>query len=301
MDPDIADLRALHRFAALGSLAAAADALNLTPSAMGRRIARLEAAFGTALLDRGHRPPRLTRAGETAAAYADRLLTLSDEMTAALRADGADGSVRLGVPHDIADVLLPPCLARFRQDHPGIAVTLRTGTTPVLLGELAADRLDLCVTTERYPPPTSLVAGWVPLVWLAAEQSLASHRPLPLILSGASCTFRPALLEALGRAGRSWRIVAEQPSMEALIAMVRAGYGITALLNLAAPADLARLATAREEDRHGCSTGQATDGAKDPHLPSLPDFAIAVHRAKHASRPARLLAEALVETPLKTA
>lgn len=298
MDLDLADLRALHRFAALGSLAAAADALELTPSAMGRRIARLEAALGRPLLDRGHRPPRLTGAGEAAAAYAERLLGLSDEMIAALRAEGADGTVRLGVPHDIAEVLLPAGLAHFRKNHPGIAVVLRTGTTPVLLGDLAADRLDLCLTTEHHPPASSTVITRVPLVWLGADPSLAGQRPLPLLLSGTSCTFRPVLLDALGRAGRPWRIVAEQPSISALIAMIRAGYGITALLDPAAPADLCRLPCAQAGEAPS-DTGDAGAGwSGDTGLPRLPDFAIALHRARQSSRPTEILADSLLRTPL---
>lgn len=296
-DLDLADLRALQRFAALGSLAAAGDALDLTPSAMGRRIARLEAALGSPLLDRRHRPPRLTRAGETAVAYADRLLGLNDEMVATLKADGADGTVRLGVPHDIAELVVPAGLARFRETHPGIAVALQTGTTPHLLGDLAAGRLDLCLTTERHPPPTSTVLARLKLVWLGADASLADRHPVPLVLSGPSCTFRPVILEALNRSGRPWRAVAEIPSVGATIAMVRAGYGVAALLDRAAPTDLVRLRETTGSAIAGPeTTGPETSGKGG--LPPLPHFAVALHRRRHPDRAVAALADTLVATPL---
>ena len=57
------DLHALVEFAQAGSIAAAADRLFRTPSAITRQLQRLEAELGAELLDRSTKPPRLNSLG----------------------------------------------------------------------------------------------------------------------------------------------------------------------------------------------------------------------------------------------
>ena len=56
--------------ARLGSIRRAAGQLNLTPSAMNRRLQELEAGIGTPLFERRPRGVRLTTAGEMFVRYA---------------------------------------------------------------------------------------------------------------------------------------------------------------------------------------------------------------------------------------
>jgi DNA-binding transcriptional LysR family regulator len=52
----------------------------------------------------------LTEAGERLLAYAKRLLALNDEAIAALGGNVEAGTVRVGMPQDFAEVLLPRLL-----------------------------------------------------------------------------------------------------------------------------------------------------------------------------------------------
>ncbi|MEM6677857.1 MAG: LysR family transcriptional regulator [Pseudomonadota bacterium] len=70
MVPNLTTLRAFEAAARLGSFKAAADELHVTPAAVSRSIARLEAELGLVLFDRMHRAVSLTEVG---ARYAQRV------------------------------------------------------------------------------------------------------------------------------------------------------------------------------------------------------------------------------------
>ena len=75
--PDPAVFLAIVKY---GSLAAAARALDVTPSAVTQRLQALEAALGVRLLDRGTRKMRLTDEGELFHVEAARLARDYDEL-----------------------------------------------------------------------------------------------------------------------------------------------------------------------------------------------------------------------------
>ena len=64
--------------ARMGSIRKAAEHLNLTPSAMNRRIQDLEAEVGTPLFERRPRGVKLTTAGEMFVRYARSQITVLD-------------------------------------------------------------------------------------------------------------------------------------------------------------------------------------------------------------------------------
>jgi len=63
-----------------GSIRRAAELLNLTPSAMNRRIQDLEAEIGTPLFERRPRGVKLTTAGEMFVRYARSQIADADRM-----------------------------------------------------------------------------------------------------------------------------------------------------------------------------------------------------------------------------
>ena len=66
--------------ARMGSIRKAAERLNLTPSAMNRRIQDLEAEVGTPLFERRPRGVRLTTAGEMFVRYARSQIAEAERM-----------------------------------------------------------------------------------------------------------------------------------------------------------------------------------------------------------------------------
>jgi DNA-binding transcriptional LysR family regulator len=146
------DLRVLQEIARTGSFTGAAGALGYTQSAISRRAAALERAAGRTLFERRRSGVRLTAAGDRLLARAVIVLA---ELDAARRElehpDGTDAPVRLGAFSSACAALVPAALAALREDHPGLDVTLREGTTPALVRALRAGAIDLAVLAASPP------------------------------------------------------------------------------------------------------------------------------------------------------
>jgi DNA-binding transcriptional LysR family regulator len=123
---DAADLPLVLALARTGTLAAAAEALEVDPSTVFRRLNELERRVGVRLFERSATGYGLTEAGELAATAAERVETelhaLDREITG--RDRQLSGSVRLTASETLSYGVLPQLIARLRQTHPGIQVTL---------------------------------------------------------------------------------------------------------------------------------------------------------------------------------
>ncbi|MFZ0972847.1 MAG: LysR family transcriptional regulator, partial [Solirubrobacteraceae bacterium] len=95
---DLRRLRALRELANRGTIAAAADALYLTPSAVSQQLASLEQQVGQPLLIPNGRTVRLTPAAEAVLGHADAVFSELERMDATLAAlaGGERGRVRIG-------------------------------------------------------------------------------------------------------------------------------------------------------------------------------------------------------------
>ena len=120
MQPKNFDLDVLRTFVTgveLGSFAKAADRLGRSTSAASLHLRRLEDQAGRPLLRKQGRGLVPTDMGEMLLGYARRLLALNDEAMEAIREEAVVGAVRLGLPQDFAEGVLPPILARFTAAH----------------------------------------------------------------------------------------------------------------------------------------------------------------------------------------
>jgi len=108
--------------AAAGSFAAAADRLNLTGSAVGKAIARLEMRLNTRLFERTTRTLRLTDAGTAFHRVCLRVLEDIESAERVLAADGMEpsGRLRVDVPATFGRRQVLGCLTAFAADHPAV-------------------------------------------------------------------------------------------------------------------------------------------------------------------------------------
>lgn len=135
-----------------GSMTRAADALGLTPSGVGRAVARLEARLGVRLLDRTTRTLRLTDEGRR---FYERTRPLLDGIEeAALDASGATaqvrGRLRVNVDPFFSQVALAGSIAHFAAAYPALSTELIMRDR---VGHLIADGFDLALRFGT--PPTS--------------------------------------------------------------------------------------------------------------------------------------------------
>ncbi|MBD2892677.1 LysR substrate-binding domain-containing protein [Spirillospora sp. NPDC000708] len=154
-------LRALHAVSVHGSIAAAAEAMHVTPSGVSQQLAKLERETGHRLLEPRGRGVRLTRAGRVLAEHAGRVLAQLSAAAAELDGLRADvtGPVRLGAFVTAARSVLPPALAALRERHPGLSPTLREGETENVLPALARGDLDVAMVESWDTLPTPFPAS----------------------------------------------------------------------------------------------------------------------------------------------
>lgn len=138
MTSRLPSLRAVAIFVAAGralSFSEAAKALNLSPSAVSRRIRDLELELGTALFRRFNRRLELTPAGARYLEAVGRAIDLIEHESAAVRPRRRDLTLRLSVLQSFATLWLLPRLARFRAVRPDIDVLVETSSDLVDLGD----------------------------------------------------------------------------------------------------------------------------------------------------------------------
>jgi DNA-binding transcriptional LysR family regulator len=238
------DLTALRSFVAIadaGGVTRAAGFLNLTQSAVSMQIKRLEDLLQTELLDRSARKIALTAAGEQLLGYARRMLVLNDEVLGRMMHDTFEGTITLGVPHDIVYPAIPAVLQRFARDYPKMRVQLVSSFTRVLLAQFGRGECDVILTTEDMLGDGGETLAELPLVWVGAPQGQAWRvRPLPLAYEH-NCVFRTSVQAALDAAGVSWVMAVESDSTRAIEASVVADLAVHTLLAGSEPAYLERI------------------------------------------------------------
>lgn len=132
----------------------AARELNLTASAISRRVAQLEHTLGVALFHRVTRGLRLTAAGESYLAAITPALEQLRAAGAALAPAARGSTVRLATLPSFAALWLFPRLAAFETEHPGIDLRV---STVARAPDATRDNVDLAVAigTGDWPSWTS--------------------------------------------------------------------------------------------------------------------------------------------------
>ena len=129
--PDRLDLSLLHMFRIIveeKNLSRAALRLNLTQSAVSHGLKRLEKQIGVTLIERGSRPFTLTEQGTLLQDTANRVYgeVLKLDHVLNRNEQSIAGTVHLLVVSRIVSDLFDEYLARFRQRHPKIKITVET-------------------------------------------------------------------------------------------------------------------------------------------------------------------------------
>lgn len=233
-----------------GSILRATERIYLTQSALSLQIRRLEDIVQRPLFRReANRRLVITPAGTELLGHAREILAANDRAIRALSRTDVEEPIRLALPPDFAEIVLPDILKAFARRYPQARLLIRTGGAPV-----AEERLDIAITASQQPDPKALAQ--VPVRWIG-DPSLVAQETLPLALLPEPCAFRASALQALERAGRKHRIAVEATNLAGLKAAVKAGLGIT-------PRPLAFLTLGAEIVSH-------------PALPALPDVHYALH------------------------
>lgn len=148
------NLRQLELFVAVaeaGSFSRGAEAASLTQSTVSQHIAALESEVEIRLLDRTGQGVLLTRAGELFLQHARQVLNHCVALHQAMAGFRGMQQVGLtiGASNIPANYLIPAILPRLSAEHPGIALTMQTGDSRLMLDRLLADDMELAVVGSR--------------------------------------------------------------------------------------------------------------------------------------------------------
>jgi len=123
---NVSRLRVLRELAQRGTIAAVAEALWLTPSAVSQQLSALERETRVALVERAGRGVRLTAAGRVLVERSERVFEALDEAEAALQALQSEPTGRLRVASfpSVVRVVFPLMMRRLHERFPGVEMEI---------------------------------------------------------------------------------------------------------------------------------------------------------------------------------
>jgi DNA-binding transcriptional LysR family regulator len=145
-------VRLLCQLETLGTIRAVAVAVHQSPSSVSQQLSRLEADYGTRLLERSGRRVRLTEAGHLLASRGREILDAMAGVDAELRSfDGTPtGVVRVGAFPSAIHSLALPAANDVQQRHPGVEVQLLEIEPRPSVQALLRGDVDISVTTTDF-------------------------------------------------------------------------------------------------------------------------------------------------------
>jgi DNA-binding transcriptional LysR family regulator len=234
------DLRAFVAVVDERSLTRAASKLCLTQSAISRRIQQLEERLGAKLLDRANRPPTSTALGNRVYEHAVPILRAADLLVALPREDAApSGTLRLGVPQAIGDVILSDAVQGLNTEFPLLDIRLRTEWSPGLLHDVNSGDLDAAVVLlPAASKPADRIVGkrlaTLDVVVVQSRQRPCFRRRIRIsalanegwILNPEGCGYRSALKRAIDERGGNLRVIVDTYGTEVQLRMIASGLGL---------------------------------------------------------------------------
>jgi DNA-binding transcriptional LysR family regulator len=154
-------LRLLRELHDRGTIAAVADALQFTPSAVSQQLAMLERETGVGLLERAGRGVRLTDAALVLCGHAEALLARAAvaEADLAAAAGAVAGRARIAGFESVALHLALPAMYRLAREAPRLRCEFVQAEPEQALPALALGDLDLVLADEWQHQPVRLPAG----------------------------------------------------------------------------------------------------------------------------------------------
>ena len=227
-----------------GSITAAAETMNVAPSAIASALNQAEEAFGMALVTRARAKGVFpTLAGRDVQRRIEDLLERYDTLLNDVSdlQSGLSGTLAIGFNAPIAPAFLPEICAPILAAHPEVLLTFTEGDNTSAQKGLLDGQFDVIIFVAELPNPQIATQ---PLIFaptyclcpadhpIAAGKSVSVSQMArePLILLDRPAA-RGYYMELLEQSGEEFRIVATANSTEMVRSLVAAGIGVS-LLNM---------------------------------------------------------------------
>jgi DNA-binding transcriptional LysR family regulator len=239
------ELRHLRYFLAVADelhFGRAAARLHIAQPPLSQQIRQLERELGFDLFLRTHRRVRLTDAGRAFRDEASSLIERLGQATVAAQrvARGESGALAVGFVASATYALLPRLYRRFRERHPGVALTLSEMSTAEQVEALRAGRIHLGLARAPVGDETLAAEPLAdePLVValpvrhpLAAQRALAlralAHEPFVLFPRQPRPGWIDVVQDACRTAGFQPAVAQEALELSTAVTLVAAGIGVT--------------------------------------------------------------------------
>lgn len=225
----------------------AAKSLHISQPAISKTMRELESHVGLPLLERGSRSVRPTEAGRLLHEHARAIFALERAAGEEVQAQkGLErGTLRIGASTTIATYWLPPIVAAFAQEHPGVTISLVSANTRDIARLLLEYALDVALVEGPVEHPRLQSQVWREdeLVLVAAPSHPLAARGKPtkddlqnvaLVVREPGSGTREVTEAALLEAGIKWSTALEAGSTEAIKQTVAAGLGMAVVSRVAA-------------------------------------------------------------------
>ncbi|BCY12725.1 LysR family transcriptional regulator [Actinoplanes sp. L3-i22] len=280
---EIRRLILLRELAIRGTLAAVAEALNFTPSAVSQQLSQLEKETGTVLLRKAGRRVRLTPQAEVLVASVGEVLDTLERAEARLQAAATrvTGTVRVAVFQSAALAFMPAALRLTAARFPDVRVEMVQREPEEALRETWARDFDM-VIAEQYPAHAAphhpgldrrdLTTDAIRLALPAEEASLHpvgsldSARQMPWVMEPRGAASRHFAEQLCRRAGFEPDVRYETADLQAHIRLVESGNAVALIPDLvwAGRSTSCRLLALEDAPRRTIFTAQRVAGAESP-------------------------------------
>ena len=186
-----------HAVVREGGVAAAARKLRISHPTVSTQLRLLEEALGEPLFERGGRTLVLTDAGRFVADYAQEIFSLGKELLDGVRTRPTARAPRLaiGISDPVPKLVARRLLATYDTHVPPVRLTVRQASTPELVTDLLAHRLDAVLTDAAGPASAEVFDHFLgecgttffaaPSLAKALRKSDRATEPFPALLDGA--------------------------------------------------------------------------------------------------------------------
>lgn len=271
---EVRRLLLLRELAIRGTIAAVADALNYTPSAVSQQLTLLQAEAGVALTRRAGRRLQLTPEAEVLVEAAGEILDVLERAETRIRGGSHDvgGSIRVAVFQSAVLALMPHALRTMADRYPGVRVAMVQHEPEQALHDTWAREFDL-VVAEQYPQHSvpwleglerhDLVTDPIHLAVspaLEAIRSLEDARELPWTMEPRGAASRHFAEQLCRVAGFEPDVRYETADLQAHIRLVESGNAVALIPDLlwAGSAPTCRLLALPGAPRRTIFTAQRT-------------------------------------------
>ncbi|MGR4878560.1 LysR substrate-binding domain-containing protein [Streptomyces sp. LARHCF249] len=258
---DVRRLRLLRELARRGTIAAVAEALAFSPSAVSQQLAVLEREAGLPLLERTGRRVRLTPAGHHLVGHAEAVLERLEQAESDLAEarGGLAGALRIGAFPTATRAIVPAALTVLARRHPGLEPMVRETDPAAVAHALRSGDLDVALVHAYDFVPAAPEPGLAtePLyreaMYLAAPAAqapepppgddqgavLRAHAEDPWITATPGTLCHAMTERACQAAGFAPRVRHRVDEFATVLALVAAGQGVAVVpqLGVAGPAD----------------------------------------------------------------